>query len=183
MDERQPPPPRNSSRTVAKIAVAVLVVIAIAGIVLATLRGRGAPADTPVAADSTQGAAASPTAAGASATGATAAAVAAEAEAGPNQVAFPPGSDALSEPATAKLMKLADAAVKQKRAVTITAKFEASRPDQQKLEALAMTRAAVVRSVLEQNKVQLTRMTTKTVSRAYGEASAGELNRVDVELN
>jgi len=182
MDERQPPPPRNSSRTVAKIAVAVLVVIAIAGIVLATLRGRGAPADTPVAADSTQGAASSPTAGGANAA-ATAAAVAGEAEAGPNQVAFAPGSDALSEPATTKLMKLADAAVKQKRAVTITAKFEASRPDQQKLQALAMTRAAAVRSVLEQNKVQLTRMTTKTVSRAYGEASASELNRVDVELN
>jgi outer membrane protein OmpA-like peptidoglycan-associated protein len=182
MDERQPPPTRNSSRTLAKIAVAVLVVIAIAGIVLATLRGRGPSVDTPVAADSTQGAASSPTAGGANAA-VTAAAVAAEAEAGPNQVAFAPGSDALSEPATTKLMKLADTAVKQKRAVTITAKFEASRPDQQKLQALAMTRAAAVRSVLEQNKVQLTRMTTKTVSRAYGEASASELNRVDVELN
>ena len=182
MDERQPPPTRNSSRTLAKIAVAVLVVIAIAGIVLATLRGRGPSVDTPVAADSTQGAASSPTAGGANAA-ATAGAVAAEAEAGPNQVAFAPGSDALSEPATTKLAKLADAAVKQKRAVTITAKFEASRPDQQKLQALAMTRAAAVRSVLEQNKVQLTRMTTKTVSRAYGEASASELNRVDVELN
>jgi outer membrane protein OmpA-like peptidoglycan-associated protein len=182
MDERQPPPTRNSSRTLAKIAVAVLVVIAIAGIVLATLRGRGPSVDTPVAADSTQGAASSPTAGGANAA-ATAGAVAGEAEAGPNQVAFAPGSDALSEPATTKLMKLADAAVKQKRAVTITAKFEASRPDQQKLQALAMTRAAAVRSVLEQNKVQLTRMTTKTVSRAYGEASASELNRVDVELN
>lgn len=182
MDERQPPPTRNSSRTLAKIAVAVLVVIAIAGIVLATLRGRGPSVDTPVAADSTQGAASSPTAGGANAA-ATAGAVAAEAEAGPNQVAFAPGSDALSEPATTKLAKLADTAVKQKRAVTITAKFEASRPDQQKLQALAMTRAAAVRSVLEQNKVQLTRMTTKTVSRAYGEASASELNRVDVELN
>ena len=182
MDERQPPPTRNSSRTLAKIAVAVLVVIAIAGIVLATLRGRGPSVDTPVAADSTQGAASSPTAGGANAA-ATAAAVAGEAEAGPNQVAFAPGSDALSEPATTKLAKLADAAVKQKRAVTITAKFEASRPDQQKLQALAMTRAAAVRSLLEQNRVQLTRMTTKTVSRAYGEASASELNRVDVELN
>ena len=182
MDERQPPPTRNSSRTLAKIAVAVLVVIAIAGIVLATLRGRGPSVDTPVAADSTQGAASSPTGGGANAA-ATAAAVAGEAEAGPNQVAFAPGSDALSEPATTKLMKLADTAVKQKRAVTITAKFEASRPDQQKLQELAMTRAAAVRSLLEQNRVQLTRMTTKTVSRAYGEASASELNRVDVELN
>ena len=137
-------------------------VIAIAGIVLATLRGGAPSVDTPVAADSTQGAASSPTAGGANAA-VTAAAVAAEAAAGPNQVAFAPGSDALSEPATTKLMKLADTAVKQKRAVTITAKFEASRPDQQKLQALAMTRAAAVRSPLEQNRVQLSRMTTKTV--------------------
>jgi outer membrane protein OmpA-like peptidoglycan-associated protein len=98
-------------------------------------------------------------------------------------VAFAPGSDELSEPATTKLMKLADTAVKLKRTVTITAKFEVSGADQAKLEVLARTRAAAVRSVLEQNKVQLTRMTTKTVSKAYGEAAPGELNRVDVDLN
>ncbi len=53
MDECQPPPTRNSSRTLAKVAVAVLVVIAIAGIVLGSLRGRGTPADTQAAADET----------------------------------------------------------------------------------------------------------------------------------
>ena len=180
MDERQSPPTRNSSRTLAKIAVAVLVVIAIAGIVLATLRPRGTPADAQVAADPTQTASSPMTAEAASAA---AAAVAADAEAGPNQIAFAPGSVELSEPATTKLMKLADTAVKMKRTVTITAKFEVSGPDQAKLEALARTRAAAVRSVLEQNKVQLTRMTTKTVSKALGEAQASELNRVDVDLN
>ena len=180
MDERQPPPTRNSSRTLAKIAVAVLVVIAIAGIVLATLRPRGTPAETPVAEGATQSVPSPMTAEAASAA---AAAVAADAQAGPNQVAFAPGSDALSDPATTKLTTLADTAVKQKRTVTITAKFEASRPDQSNLQALAMTRAAAVRSVLEQNKVQLTRMTTKTESRALGQASPKELNRVDVELN
>ena len=180
MDERQPPPTRNSSRTLAKIAVAVLVVIAIAGIVLATLRGRGTPADTTVAADPTQPAAAPMTADSASAA---AAAAAADAAAGPNQVAFAPGSFELSEPATTKLLKLADTAVKRKRTVIITAKFEASRPDQANLQALAMKRATAVRSVFEQNKVQLTRMTTKTESSPLGQASASELNRVNVELN
>jgi len=179
MDERQSPPTRNSSRTLAKIAVAVLVVIAIAGIVLATLRPRGT-ADTPVAEGATQAASSAMTAPPPLAT---ASQVAAEAAAGPNQVAFAPGSDELSEPATTKLMKLADTAVKLKRTVTITAKFEVSGADQAKLEALARTRAAVVRSVLEQNKVQLTRMTTKTVSKAYGEVAPIELNRVDVDLN
>jgi hypothetical protein len=65
MDERQSPPTRNSSRTGAQIAVAAVVVIAIAGIVLATPRGRGTPADTPVAADATQAAPPAMTAAGA----------------------------------------------------------------------------------------------------------------------
>ena len=179
MDELRPTQTRNSSRTLAKVAVAVLVLIAIAGIVLATLRGRGTPADAPVAADATQAAASAMTG-GASAA---AAAVAAEAQAGPNQVAFAPGSDEVSEPANTKLLKLAESAVKQKRTVVITAKFEVSRPDQAKLQALAMARAAAVRSVLEQNNVQLTRITTKTVSKALGEAPANELNRVDIELN
>jgi len=180
MNDRQAPPPPNSSRTVAKYAVAVLVVIAIAGIVLATLRPRGTPADTPDVADATQPAASPMTAEAASAA---AAAVAADAEAGPNQIAFAPGSGELSEPATTKLLKLAEVAVKQKRTVTITAKFEASRPDQMKLQELAMKRTTAVRSVLEQNKVQLTRMTIKTESSPLGQASASELNRVDVELN
>jgi hypothetical protein len=65
MDERQPLPTRNSSRTLAKIAVAALVVIAIAGIVLANARGGGTPADTPVAADATHAAPSAMTAAGA----------------------------------------------------------------------------------------------------------------------
>jgi len=180
MDERQPLPTRISSRTLAKIAVAALVVIAIAGIVLATLRPRSTSDDAPVAEGATQAASSAMTAPPPLAT---ASQVAAEAAAGPNQVAFAPGSDELSEPATTKLMKLADTAVKLKRTVTITAKFEVSGPDQAKLEALARTRAAAVRSVLEQNKVQLTRMTTKTVSKALGEAQASELNRVDVDLN
>ena len=46
-----------------------------------------------------------------------------------------------------------------------------------------MKRATAVRSVFEQNKVQLTRMTTKTESSPLGQASASELNRVNVELN
>jgi outer membrane protein OmpA-like peptidoglycan-associated protein len=180
MDERQPPPTRNSSRTVAKIAVAMLVVIAIAGIVLATLRGRGAPADTPVAAEATQAASAAMTAAAEAS--AAAAEVAADAEAAPNQVAFAPNSDEVSMPATTKLLRLAQTASKQNRTVIITARFEASRPDQAQLEDLARRRAAAVRNVFEKNNVQLTRMTTMTMSRPLGEASASELNRVDVDL-
>lgn len=181
MDERKPQPTRNSSQTVAKVAIAVLVVIAIAGIVLATLRRPNAAADAPAAADATQPASSAMTPPGAASTAA--AAATADTEAGPNQVAFAPGSAELSEPATSKLLKLAETAVKQKRNVVITARFEGSRPDTDKLRTLAMSRAAAVRSVLEQNKVLLTRMTVNAQSKALGEASASELNRVAVELN
>jgi len=64
MNERQPPPTRNPSRTLAKVGVAVLLVIAIAGIVLATLQ-KGLPPEGPVAADATQAAPPAMTAAGA----------------------------------------------------------------------------------------------------------------------
>ena len=112
MDESKPPPTRNSSRTLAQAAVVVLVVIAIAGIVLATLRRPTASADAPVVGDAT-----------------------------------PAASSAMT----------------------------ASRG--------AASTAATVRSVLEQNKVLLTRMTVNAQSKALGEARASELNRVAAELN
>jgi outer membrane protein OmpA-like peptidoglycan-associated protein len=175
MDVRKPPPPRNSSRTLAMFAVAVLVVIAIGGIVLASLRQQGAPADdTPVAADATQPAASAMTAA-------TAAAVAAETAAGPNQVVFAPGSDQISEPAMAKLRKIADAASKDKRSLVITAKVE-SRPDRAQQRELAQKRTFAVRGVLEENQVLLARMQIHIKELALGEVPASEANRVEVSL-
>ena len=172
MDERQPPPTRNPSRTLAKIAVAVLVVIAIAGIVLATLRGRGAPADTPVAADATQPAASAMTAAAASA-------AAAEVEAGPNQVVFAPGSIELSDPATAKLQRIADAARKDKRDLVILAKVEA-RPDGAQQRVIAQNRTSAVRGVLETSGVPLGKMQIRIAEEALGLVSAKEANSVEV---
>ncbi|HSC62141.1 MAG TPA: OmpA family protein [Caldimonas sp.] len=176
MDERQPPPTRNSSRTVAKVAVAVLVVIAIAGIVLATLRGRGTPADTPVAADATQPAASAMTGA---ASPAAASAAAAEAAAAPNQVVFAPGSAEISEAATTKLIRIADTQRKDKRELVITARVEQG-PELEKRKALARDRGSAVRSVLETNGVPLARMQIYITDEAYGIVSASEGNRVEV---
>jgi outer membrane protein OmpA-like peptidoglycan-associated protein len=173
MDDRKPPPPRNSSRTLAMVAVAVLVVIAIAGIVLATLRQRGAPAaETPAVADATQAAASAMTAAAS-------AAVAAEAEAGPNQVVFAPDSDELSEPATAKLLRLADAAKKAKRPLVIAGKVEA-RPDRNQRMELAKRRAFAVRGVLETNGVPLSSMQIQIAEVPLGLVSANDANRIEV---
>ena len=54
MDETKPAPPRNSSRTLVIALVAVLIVVAIAGIVLAGLRGRSAGSDPAAPSSSTQ---------------------------------------------------------------------------------------------------------------------------------
>jgi outer membrane protein OmpA-like peptidoglycan-associated protein len=175
MDERQPPPLRNSSRTLAIAAVAVLVVIAIAGIVLAGLRGRGAPAGTPAAADATQPAASAMTAA------ADASAVKAEAEAGPNQVVFAPESDQLSDPATTKLIRFAEAAHKDKRTVIIASKVEV-RPERPQEMELARKRANAVRGVLEAHGLPLGTMQIQIAEVPLGLVPPSEANRVDLAL-
>jgi K(+)-stimulated pyrophosphate-energized sodium pump len=179
MEERKLSPPRNSSRTLAKVAVAVLVVIAIAGIVLASLRGRGSPAETPVAAEATQPAASAMTAAAASAA---AADQAAEADAGPGKVVFAPGSVELSEAAQSKLIGIADSASKGKRAVTILGKVEAGSDTARQME-LARNRANAVRGVLETHGVPLARIEIRIAQEALGLVSAKDANRVEVTLN
>ncbi len=157
------------------VAVAVLVVIAIAGIVLATLRQRGAPAaETPAVADATQPASSPMTAAAMSAS-----AAAAETEAGPNQVVFAPGSVEISEPATTKLLRIADTARKDKRELVITAKVEA-RPDRAQQRELAQNRTFAVRGVLETNGVPLAKMQIRIAEEALGLVSAKDANRIEV---
>ena len=180
MEDRKPPPPRNSSRTLAKVAVAVLVVIAITGIVLASLRGRGSPADTPVAADATQSAASAMTAPAAPPL-ATPAEEAAEAEAGPNKVAFAPGSAEVSEAAKTKLLRIAEGASKGKRAVKIAATVETGADGPKRME-LARNRASAVRSVLEANQVPLGRMQIQIAEEALGSVTAKDANRIEVTL-
>lgn len=155
------------------VAVAVLVVIAIAGIVLASLRGRGTPADTPAGADATQ------TAASAMTTNSVAAA--AEAAVGPNQVVFAPLSDRLSEPASAKLLRIAATAHKESRTVVIASKIEA-RPDRADQMELAKKRAFAVRQVLEANGVPLGTMRIEIAELPTGLVTASEANRVDLAL-
>ena len=170
MDDRSAPLPRNSSRTLAKIAVAALVVIAIAGIVLASLRGRGAaPAGTPaVVADATQPAASAMTTTSRTVTQA-------EAEAGPNQVVFAPGSDEISEPGMVNLIRFAEDSRKVKRGmIVINAKVEAGlgRMD------LTQKRDFAVRSVLEANKLPLGNMQIKVEEVPLGSVTPAEANRV-----
>lgn len=155
------------------VAVAVLVVIAVAGIVLSMLRGRDAPADAPVAAVSTQ-----PTSA--PMTAVDPAVAAAEADAGPDQVVFVPGSAVLSEPATTKLVRIAEAQRKDKRELVISATIE-SRADRAQQTELAKARTSAVRGLLEANQVPLGKMQVVIAEEALGSVTAKDANRVGVK--
>ncbi len=171
MDDRKTPPPRIASRTAVMAAVAVLIVIAIAGIVLASLRGRtGEPEVATV--DSTP--------AGASATtgGGSAAKVD---DGGPNEVVFAPTSDQLSPAALTKLAGLAAIAKKESKTVAVAAKLEAG-GDRDAQRELAKKRAYNVRAALEQRGIPLGMMRLEVTALPAGLAPPAARQRVEVIL-
>ena len=176
MEQRQPAPLHSPSRTAAKLAVAVLVAIAIGGIVLTGLRQRASREDQGIGAATQEGA--SPLTGAASAA---AAAAAAEDAAGPNGVLFAPSSDRLSEPARAKVVRIAETARKEHRTVAITTKFEA-RGDRARERTLAQNRAVAIRQVLEANGILLGSMRIQISELPTGLVSPAEANKVELEL-
>ena len=171
MPDRKSSSTSNSSRTVAKVAVAVLIVIAIGGFVLAGLKaGKSAP-EQAVAADSTQEPAVAPT------TGAALPDAAASAEATelPSHiVAFAPSAANLSEKELAKVRTMAETAKKKNRAIEIVSTVEESQ------FGLAQQRVSLVRQTLVDNGVPLTRMSTQVSKVAHGAAT--EANFVAMNL-
>ena len=155
------------------IAVAVLMVIAIAGIVLASLQ-RGPPTDEAVAADETH-------AASAAMTSASTPAAAAEVEGLPNQVVFAADSAQLSSAATAKLQGLAEKARAGKLLLTIVGRFEVRGEGNEQRRQLTRSRTIAVRGALEANGVPLKRMETRIEETAFGPAAAKDANRIEVD--
>jgi outer membrane protein OmpA-like peptidoglycan-associated protein len=173
MDERRTPPLRNSSQTAAKVAVAVLIVIAIAGFVLAGLRSHAPAPEQATTADPTPETAAPLTAA----TPAAASGLAQPADL-PNQIAFASASASLSEDQAAKVRKLATTAQTQRHNIGILSKAEAGGAQ----FGLAQQRTLVVRQTLEQSGVPLGRMTIEISQLPRGVISAADANRVEVVM-
>jgi outer membrane protein OmpA-like peptidoglycan-associated protein len=174
MPDRKASPPSNSSRTVAKVAVAILIVIAVAGFVLAGLRAGTASPEQAAAADATQEPAAQPT--GAVAPVAAAAASAEEAAVPPNMVAFAPSSTKLSDKELAKVRTMAETAKTKSRAVEIISTVEESQ------FGLAQQRATVIRQTLVDGGVPLARMSIKISRVPQGAISATDANRLLIVL-
>jgi outer membrane protein OmpA-like peptidoglycan-associated protein len=175
MEDRQAPPLRNPSRTLAKVAVAVLIVIAVAGFVLAGLRSRSPTAGQSAAPDATQQGA-EPL------TGAAPAASSPEDALPANQIAFAPASAQLSDAGATKVLQLAEKAKKGHHAVAIVAKIEA-RADRLEQMDLARKRTLAVRQVLESNGIPLGTMRVEISELPTGLVSAAEANRVEVAFH
>jgi len=174
MPDRKASSKSNSSRTVAKVAVAVLIVIAIAGFLLAGLRSRSPAPGQAEGSDATPEAASSMT--GAAASGP---AVAEDAAGGPTGVVFAPNSDRLSAGAAAKVQRLAETARKEHRTVSIQAKIEA-RSDRAEQMALARKRTVAVRQVFEAGGISLGTMQIEISELPAGLVPPAVADRVEV---
>ena len=168
MEDRRPPPLRNSSRTAAKIAVAVLIVIAIAGLVLAGLKSRPPATDQAGGPDATQQAVPPLTVASAPAE---------EAGVAPNHISFPPASDRLSDVSTAKVVRIAETAKKQHHSISIASTVEAKADRAEQME-LARKRSVAVRQVLQSNGIPLGTMRIEIQEVPVGSVNAAAANQI-----
>ena len=176
MPDRKASSKRNSSRggetsrTAAKIGVAVLIVIAVAGVVLTGLRSRNSAADpdgTPESGAPLTGSAASSASAG-------------DDGGGPSAVIFPPGSSRLSAGAVAKLQQLAETARKDHRTVVISTRIERSGAAEQM--DLARKRTIAVRQVFETNGIALRAMQMEIAQSPPGAIAPSTIHRVEIAL-
>jgi outer membrane protein OmpA-like peptidoglycan-associated protein len=160
------PAQRHASRTVVIAAVALLIVIAVAGIVLAGRYSTPAPA----------GAAPAPTAPVAStqpeATGPTSA---------PNEVLFAAGSDRLTAQSSESVARFSESARTAGGMVRVTARY-ATGENKAKDVTLAKARAAVVRHALQANGLKPESMQVELIEMPAGGMNDKDANRVDLSL-
>ncbi len=156
----------NSSRVIAIAAVVLLIVIAIAGIVLAGRGGQetadAGPAAAPVPASTPQAASAPTTA-------------------NPNEVVFAAGSGKLPATAAGSIARFAEAARDNANGVRLSARFLTGENKARDLE-LAKTRTAAIRQALEAGGVAAEKIQSELVEMPAGSLGAADADRVDLSL-
>lgn len=170
------PAQRNSSRAVAIVAVVSLVLIAVAGIVFATLSRRAAT--PPVAQQQALSASTARQMPGMTASAAQAAAVAAER---PDHVSFTPGSDTVPDDAAPLIAKFVEAARSGNSKLRLTTTFTASESRAKELD-LAKARTRAVRRMVEASGKAVA-MQYETVEMPAGTLSERDANRVVLSLH
>lgn len=161
---------RNSSRTVMMFVAALLIVIAIAGIVLSGRKaidnasGPAAPASAAVAmpgASTTPDPASAPTAAAA------------------NEVNFVAGSDKMPAGASDIIARFVEKARSENKAVRISARYLTGANKAQNLE-MAKARTGAVRHAVVADGMTGDRVTTELVEVAAGSLSDRDANRIEL---
>ena len=170
------PEERSPSRVVAIAAVVLLILIAVAGIVFATLSRRDAMPPAP----ERQGlnASAARTMPGMTASAVQAAAVAAER---PDHVSFTPGSDKVPDDAAPLIAKFIESARAGNQKLRLTTKFTAGESRAKEL-ALAKARTQAVRRMVEASGKGVA-MQYETIEMPTGTVSERDANRVVLSLH
>lgn len=177
MDASKPAPPSNASRTLVIALVAVLIVVAIAGIVLAGLRGRSA--GTGLASTSASGPTRQPVEG--TTTVVAPPAVEAEAGAGPNLLAYAKASDTLTPASLKKIADIALAAKKEGHNVVVTARLEAGDDREQRMET-AKKRVDGVRRALQAAGVSINVIKIQVSELPAGLVRAPDSERVELAM-
>ena len=173
MDETKPAPPRNSSRTLVIALVAVLIVIAIAGIVLAGLRGRSAVTGSTSPSSPTQQVDTAPTAAPPP--------IPAEVGVKPNQLGFAKASDTLSGASLKKIADVAQVATKESHTVVVAAQFEAGSGREQRMD-IAKKRTEAVRKALQASGLSVNVIKVTISELPAGLVSALDADRLEINM-
>ena len=177
--EQNKVPVRSSSRSLAIAAVALLIVVAIAGIVLA---GRSGEAPRGGAAPVAAAPAATPAPAPANGLSSTTPRVAATPTApSPNEVMFAPGSDKLPGRAGETIARFAEAARKSNNGVRLSTRYLTGENKARDFD-LAKARAAAVRHALEAEGITGEKMQTELIEVPPAVLDAKAANRVDLIL-
>ncbi len=162
--EAKKPAPSKSSRALAIGAVALLIIVAIAGIVLAD-RNPAAPAATGAAV----------------ATATTPAASAAPTALNPNEVVFAPGSPKLPVTASESIARFAESARTGSNGVRVTARFLTG-DNKVRDRDLATARTAAVREALKADGITTDKMQVELVEMPAGSLPDAAANRIDLAL-
>ncbi|MGZ5130552.1 MAG: OmpA family protein [Caldimonas sp.] len=171
MTEQNKATQSNSSRTVVIVAVALLIIVAIAGIVLA---GRRAPQE-PVAAAPQTGAVAP------ALPGSTPQAASSPTDTVPGDIVFAAGSDKLPPGSAEPLARFADAARASASSVRLSARYLTGQNKARDLE-LAKARTGAIRHALEANGITSGKMQIELIEMPEGSLTDAAGNRIDLTL-
>jgi outer membrane protein OmpA-like peptidoglycan-associated protein len=174
MDDTKKPAPRSSmSRTVVTAVVGLLIVIAIAGIVLAS-RKASQTADPTASSSSTPGASTAPTSGGSPA-------AATAPDPLPSAVRFAGSNDTLPPEASGDLARFADAVRAGGQQVGLTARFVAGSDKQAALD-LGRKRVEAVQHALQSNGISASRIQAEMIEVPAATQPAANAGRVELSL-